>query len=769
MWPKRNYENKFGGARRGQRQSGWRGGYGAGRQVDNWSRNRRGRGTGGGYNQSGVRYNQASSKGFSQRRGGYGVQKQRSYWERPQPKKSGVRVGEKRQLNRNDANERNKRQKSNVSNVPLSTVLLARPGAKDGEVPEFIFGGFYDCEREVELGRITHSLRINVNRKMSKKRDTVSIPISLDSIAGVTVLSGMNEFEELLKAHTNRIALRASIERWGEVLEKREATHAKKLEELSLIPIIEDEPVEEVQNEVENEVVETEPEVASDVQTDEAPAEDNQEVLINDEELEEAKRLAEEKKKLESEKQAAEMMKLEAERKERELKREERRVAEAAVEKVAILVQRAKESLADEQEKLEKIQEDFGEDLALFENETDSVDAQRSFLEALQQGEKLQEQQENLEKEQEEASTVEPKEHSEGETEQVEVQGEEPQAGEAQVDEGQSVEVPDVAEKEHEDIEMTDGSTVVSECSACGAAGEADKKFCGECGAKQGESQGDGEDEVEDDFEMVTEAPAWVVLTLKKPLEKFYASLSETTICDKVLLKKTSMIVLGYNPKKTSSEHLKTLNEVFEGPWNDIRKKPKNLLSESSYSLERTLHYLVKLHKRQEVSDNTLETCQQCEKSIKRVYLEKHMKNICIMREEACPHCETVFVMKQMQDHHENGCLGFPIPCPQKCGVAKFPRSDVEEHFKVCKNTLVCCDFNSLGCNAEIKRREVVRHMNDTTVDHIHLLKKQLKLVTDYLQKRDKDLVNVFNPVLQPAEKVKEGASEGAMETDEQE
>merc|ERR1719427_792541 len=108
------------------------------------------------------------------------------------------------------------------------------------------------------------------------------------------------------------------------------------------------------------------------------------------------------------------------------------------------------------------------------------------------------------------------------------------------------------------------------------------------------------------------------------------------------------MIVLGCNPKKASCEsQLKIINNLLEGPWKEIRKESSLLLSESSYSFEKTLHYLVKLHKRQEVCDNILDTCQLCESKIKRMDMEIHMTQICMMREEECVYCKTVFVMKK--------------------------------------------------------------------------------------------------------------------------
>merc|ERR1719245_2511165 len=145
----------------------------------------------------------------------------------------------------------------------------------------------------------------------------------------------MNKFEELLKAHSDRIALLQSIQRYGKLIEKREGVYAAKMEELALMPVIEDEPEEEEEEEEEEEAepeeevekaeeedAEAEPETETDIATDDAcTVEDPQEAQLKKEQEEEEKRLAEEKKKLDDEMKAAAKMRLDAERKERELKR----------------------------------------------------------------------------------------------------------------------------------------------------------------------------------------------------------------------------------------------------------------------------------------------------------------------------------------------------------------------------------------------------------------------------------------------------------------
>jgi len=734
------------------------------RQFDRTDRGfRRGRGSRGGsfYRGGG---GGGESGGYNKRRSNYrGGSQKSNNWNRPNS--SGARVGAKRPWSRNENTEAKKRQKSNHAQLPLSTILLARHGDKDGKAPELVFGGFYECNREAKIGRESHFLRINATRRKDKISETVSIPVPLESIGAVSVISGMNKVEKLLKAHTDRISLLASIERSGRIMEKREGVYAAKMEELALMPVIEEEPEQEAEEKSDEEVekkeeqvIEDQTEAETDMAVEDATEEDTQDNLLKKEQQEEERRLALEKKKLDDEKKAAAKMKLEAERKERELKREERRFVEAAVEKLAASVEKVRKSIEDDQEKLAKLDEEFGERLALFQNETDSDEARRVFLEELhiEETEVVSEiVPEETQEDVVEEAVDEAKPSSEAEPDEDEAIAD----GDKETEEQPETEVVKEAEKEEGDVKMADATPATRVCTFCGASGVESGKFCGECGRKQEEIKV----EKEDKFDRISESPVWLVLALKKPLEKFYATDVDTTICNKELLEKSSMIVLGYNPKTPSSEHLKSLNEVLEGPWKGIRKKAKQPMAESPYSLEKTLHYLIKMHVRQDVSDNTIETCELCGGKIKRMDLERHMTQVCMMRKEECPYCGKVLVMKDMDEHHLNECPSFPIPCPQKCGIAKFPRSEVQEHFKVCKNTVVCCNFDSLGCETKVKRRELARHMRDGAVDHVQLLKTRLKLVTDYLQTKDQDLEEVFNPP--PPPPAEEGdAEEGDAE-----
>merc|ERR1711920_35310 len=154
----------------------------------------------------------------------------------------------------------NKRQKASHTDLPLTNVILATPGKNDGELPELVFSRFYNCKREAKIGKDSYFLRINIKRKDYNQEhqdvklnpeDRISIPVPLENIQGISVISGMNPCEEVLKAYSDRLDLKASIEAWTKVIAQRTELHAKKqaafleLPEIAEIPEIESEDEEE--------------------------------------------------------------------------------------------------------------------------------------------------------------------------------------------------------------------------------------------------------------------------------------------------------------------------------------------------------------------------------------------------------------------------------------------------------------------------------------------------------------------------------------------
>jgi len=666
-------------------------------------------------------------------------------------------VKNKRPLTKTTEPLAKKRLKTNRAVIPLTNIILATPGDNEGELPKLIYSRFYKCNREVKVGKDEHFLAININRKGGNEEhqdevfnpdDRISIPVPLANIEGISILSGMNPCEELLKAYYDRFALKNSIEHWRKVIDKRIEMHAKKQTEFLKLPEVEDISVLEPEVEEENVlVVEAEDKVdtvGNDEEDHKTPTQATRvvpekldEFFVDEEKskAEEVERLKlNEKRKEEMERKARERLQL---LRKRELAIKKKNLAEVAVEKLAASIEKARARLAHEEQKLHDIATNYGQRLTYFQKNMEDVEALTHFKNELM---------ECME------SSVE------GNSKHVEMEVDEA----TDVNEISSADAV-YAEEEAQKAEMVESEVkeqIDGTCSSSGDPEIGDKKSDDKCGVNQEVEESVDRAEVSE----IKETPVWISILLKNPLEKFYASTPKNSICDKNVLEKVSLILLKYNSKYKSKivlknityhgaeEHLNNLNQVIRGPWKNICKTPSELLKDKSpYSLERTLQFLAKTHQRQKVLDNIVDSCDMCESNIKRMFMDKHLRLYCVKRQEICEYCNGSFVFEKIAEHHENECPQIPVLCPLKCSH-KYARCLAEKHEMTCINVNVWCDFRHLGCEANVKRKQLPRHMKNAAIDHVKLLNKQLMRLTGYLMERDLTLVDMLNPAT-PAEK----------------
>jgi len=717
MWPKQNFESGFGDWRN-QRSSGvgWGGGrsVGSSGQWKSWT--------------AGSRSTQSSN--------------QKKAKTKPTSKKP-----TKRTLSKTETKTKtvaNKRQKVMVkySQIPLTKVMLVNPGSKDGGLPELVFGGFYDCAREAKLGKPRHLLQVEVTKKSEKKKGEnniqadwrVSIPVPTTSVEAVSIISGSNPFEKVLKAHSDRISLNNSIEHWNKVIRGRTVALQKKEEELQNLQKIEEEMEEASQAKADAEEKPEEDAVKGadkDKNTESRPTKSESPTKSNSSEPEVGEKkpdvTKDEKTKLskEEEKKA---------QKERETRIRKKKFVISVIKKLTAAIEKAKKSLAIEQTKLDKISDEMGDELAYFQKDITDDEALSYFKQQLEEG---------IQSTDEQDSNGDKEDAAENDQEDVEMDAD-----------------TENVEKSKEDVEMdADTETLEKSKEAEDESGdeemvEAKDKALAE--TEKSESQeNDSVEEVKkvespkkSEMSKITEIPVWLVVSLKKPLDKAIIS-KNAPLSVKDHLKKASMIIMKFHPKhkKTivlkgvtlqgSEEYMKILNQVLEGPWKAIRKDPNVFMEGNSpYSLMRNLKYLVMCQTRREVLDNIIENCQLCEKPFKHSAMEQHLKEFCPLREEECKFCSAVFAVCAMEEHHESECTKFPISCPDKCSK-KFPRSEGEEHKKVCLNVSVDCEFKSFGCSKQIKRKELSRHLKITVFEHLELVKGRVTVLTDYMMKND--------------------------------
>jgi len=645
----------------------------------------------------------------------------------------------------NDGYQSSKRQRVTYSHLPLSTIILAKPGDKTGSVPELVFSGFYDCHREAKFSTNKHHLQLHISRKSKmgrRQEDRVSIPVPLQNIEGLAVLTGTNPFEEMMQAYSDRDTIKESIENLTKEIERRTEAYNKKEEEFNALPEIEELPAEEEEEEPVAEPAPAEPEKLPAVEGMEVETVESADLpqvedadAVAQEETEEEK--AKQQQKLER-KQARERKRIE-----REQQIAKRTRLAAAVEKLAERVEEAQKTLAEKQDKLTELIQRFGEQLKWFDDETEG--AEDVFLDELRDG--------MGEVVDEEAMAVE--EPIVAEQAEPAVEAPEP---EQLLPPAEGVEP--VAEVAPEQLPAPVGETAVE-----GVQTEQQEAVQPEVTDLTGDDPVEKAPEPEViEFEKVTDKPVRIVITLKQPLDKFYASNTRADICQKEVIENTSMIIMEYGSKQGSEEHFKWLNEALEGPWKDIRRKAEKLLN-TPFSAQKTMQYLLKVHKRKEISDNTFEKCELCDNSLRRMVMEKHLKLFCLQREEACKYCQAVLIYKDMKEHHMGDCPKYIVSCPQRCFERNLERCRVEEHLKTCMNSVVDCRYKPYGCKVKVKRKAVRGHMYDDVAGHLDHLEERLQILTSYLVQQDPNFEEVINPPApEPVEEQPEKMQEDAAE-----
>ncbi|KAK3093913.1 hypothetical protein FSP39_021708 [Pinctada imbricata] len=111
-----------------------------------------------------------------------------------------------------------------------------------------------------------------------------------------------------------------------------------------------------------------------------------------------------------------------------------------------------------------------------------------------------------------------------------------------------------------------------------------------------------------------------------------------------------------------------------------------------------------------------------CNEQISANQLEEHRLKMCLYRPVICEYCGQTIPECELKKHYLDVCEKIPIPCPNKCGIGKLPRSEMTEHIKVCPMAPRSCAYKSIGCKFEGLEKEVSEHEQKATDIHLKLV-----------------------------------------------
>ena len=99
-------------------------------------------------------------------------------------------------------------------------------------------------------------------------------------------------------------------------------------------------------------------------------------------------------------------------------------------------------------------------------------------------------------------------------------------------------------------------------------------------------------------------------------------------------------------------------------------------------------------------------------------HFEQHIDS-CVIRPWECEYCGLKCTYGEGEGKHWPDCPKFPEPCPNGCEVGSVERCGMEQHRSVCPLEPVACEMKEFGCSAVLPRKELVRHMKESELQHL--------------------------------------------------
>ena len=102
----------------------------------------------------------------------------------------------------------------------------------------------------------------------------------------------------------------------------------------------------------------------------------------------------------------------------------------------------------------------------------------------------------------------------------------------------------------------------------------------------------------------------------------------------------------------------------------------------------------------------------------------------CEFQPKPCPYCDFTSMQKEKLQQHLKTCDSHTFQCPNGCGAAPSRRG-LDQHLEECPEQLVHCKFSMLGCDAEIPRKAMERHVATSSEHSTEFLLQHVLKLTD--------------------------------------
>ena len=131
-----------------------------------------------------------------------------------------------------------------------------------------------------------------------------------------------------------------------------------------------------------------------------------------------------------------------------------------------------------------------------------------------------------------------------------------------------------------------------------------------------------------------------------------------------------------------------------------------------------------------------------CGKNIQQQHLTDHVNNQCLLRKITCQLCDITGEYQFIVHQHKDECPKVPLLCPNKCN-ATILRKNMNTHRKVCPLEVIQCEFNGVGCEIRLARRDFKTHNQEKVMEHLLFTKSELISTKNKLTNTEKQLAAI--------------------------
>jgi len=117
--------------------------------------------------------------------------------------------------------------------------------------------------------------------------------------------------------------------------------------------------------------------------------------------------------------------------------------------------------------------------------------------------------------------------------------------------------------------------------------------------------------------------------------------------------------------------------------------------------------------------------CVHCRNVFQRRRCKDHESDSCLKRPYTCQHCRYSATFEDVTENHLPTCPLLPVACPNCQLVLEY--QEMEHHVdQDCPLTPISCDFHTVGCPAQIARKDMPSHVRCDLDQHRVLLKEHM-------------------------------------------